>query len=328
MPIENKTLIEFVVAAAVATTIYIHTHIDTSKEICDHLKNIVQFRTSNASKAFASLKDLADGDEIMLCIQLATGIDDEFTACTSQVIKTIEGVDDAIRNMPDVLIPELTSIEDDDDIDIDIDFVDDEKEVNKKSRGGVIGDDGTTTTTRGARTTTVKKVDVGNDVRELDEIRNKIEDANALTVISHSLEGFVGINDKIGMCGEMITTSRGFAESSLTAIDSFQNGSWDLEVASAHILELFHIRTAGKQMKVFIESILQLVRANIELLKTIRSKSKGGSDGSSGSLGRLSDIVKPGGIKNLASSIASDLDVDDLKGIGEGLKKFGSLFKK
>jgi len=78
-------------------------------------------------------------------------------------------------------------------------------------------------------------------------------------------------------------------------------------------------------MKVFIESILQLVRANIELLKTIRSKSKGGSDGS---LGRLSDIVKPGGIENLASGIASDLDVDDLKGIGEGLKKFGSLFKK
>jgi len=32
-------------------------------------------------------------------------------------------------------------------------------------------------------------------------------------------------------------------------------------------------------MKVFIESILQLVRANIELLKTIRSKSKGGSLG-------------------------------------------------
>jgi hypothetical protein len=309
----KKTLTQFVVLLLLLFVL-----IDTSKEICDHLKNIVQFR--NVSKAFASLKDLADGDEIKLCIQLATGIDDEFTACGSQVIKTIEGVDDAIRSMPDVLtqdIPKLTSIADDDDDDIGFD---DDEEVNKKSRGDV-GGDGTTTRAR----TTVKKVDVGNDVRELDEIRTKIEGANALTLISHSSEGFAGINDKIGVCEEMITTSRGFAESSLTAIDSFNNGSWDLEIASAHILELFEIRDAGKQMKIFIESILQLVRANIELLNTIRSKSKGGS--SSGS-GGLSDIVKPGGIKNLASSLASDLDVDDLKGIGESIKKFGSLFKK
>jgi hypothetical protein len=310
-------------AVVFATTIHTNVSllIDTSKEICDHLKNIVG---GNASKAFASLKDLADGDEIMLCIQLATGIDDMFTDCTSQVMKTIDGVNDAIRSMPDVLtqdMPKLTSIADDGDNDDDIDF-DGDEEVKTKSRGDFSGD--------GTLTTVNKKVaDVGNDVRELDKMRTKIEDSNALTLISHSSEGFVQINEKIGMCGEMITTSRGFAETSLTAIDSFNNGSWDLDVASAHILELFEIRNAGKQMKIFIESILQLIRANIELLKTIRSKSRGGGSGSSGgSVGRLSDIVKPGGIKNLATSIASDLDVDDFKGIGEGIKKFGSLFKK
>lgn len=64
----------------------------------------------------------------------------------------------------------------------------------------------------------------------------------------------------------------------------------------------------------------------------IRSKSKGGGgDGGNRNddiVGRFSDVVKPGGIKNLAASFANDLDVDDLKGIGQGIKKFGSLFKK
>ena len=303
---------------------------DTSGEIRDHLKTILQFRKSGAAKAMDSVRDLADGDEIILCITLGTHIDDMFTECVQQVITTIDKVDDAIRSMPDVLtqdVPKLTSVADDGDEDEDadgakydggeddndgIDF-DDDDEVERQSRGNFGNDTGGGGGTR-TRAATFQKVDVGNDVRELEGMASGIEDASALTVIQRSAEGFAGVNDKIGTCGDMITTSRGFAETCLTSIDSFNNGEWDLQVASEHILELFEIRDAGKQMKEFVESVLALVRANIALMKAVRSKSK--------------DVATPGGIGNLVESFASDIDLDDLKGLGEGIKKFGSLFKK
>jgi len=333
---------------------------DTTKEILNHLKVITQFGGGknksrgggNPAKRIASFVELADGEEILLCISLATGIDDMFSDCTHQVIKTIDNVDGAIRSMPDVLTQDITStavdVDGDGDVDVDgneggientttttttidddgIDF--EEDDVDTKSRGG-IDFDGGDGGDDGRSSSKTKKVDVANDVQELNTMRKEIEDANMFTLIQRSVDGFHGVNDKMSICNDMITTSKGYATTSLNAINSFQNESWDLEVATQHIRELFEIRDSGTQMKRFIESVLELIRANLELLQVIRSKSKGGGGDGSGNddiVGRLSDIVKPGGIKNLAASFASDLDVDDLKGIGQGIKKFGSLFKK
>jgi len=340
---------------------------DTTKEILNHLKVITQFGNKggggnksrgggNPAERIASFVELADGEEILLCISLATGIDDMFSDCTHQVIKTIDNVDGAIRSMPDVLTQDITStavdVDGDDDGDVDgneggienttttttidddgNDFdEDDEEDVERKSRGG-IDFDGGDGGDKGRSSSNTKKIDVANDVQELNTMRKEIEDANMFTLIQRSVDGFHGVNDKMSICNDMITTSKGYATTSLNAINSFQNESWDLEVATQHIRELFEIRDSGTQMKRFIESVLELIRANLELLQVIRSKSKGGGSGGDDSsnddiVGQLSDVVKPGGIKNLAASFANDLDVDDLKGIGQGIKKFGSLFKK
>ena len=301
---------------------------DTSKEICDHLKTIMHFKKSKGN-ALASIRELADGDEIILCLKLATGIDDNFSACTKQVMRTIDDVDTAIRSMPAVLkvdtdgnnleessgsmTPGTTKPSTTNDNEIE----------ERTSRGGInnFASSTATTSTKKSKSRGIEDVvDVSNDVRELAEQRSSVEGASAITLLQKSAEGFQSVNEKIGTCGDMITTSRGFADTSLQAIDSFNNGSWDLEVAAHHILELFEIRDAGQRMKVFVESVLELVRANIELLKAIRSKSKSGP--------RISDIASSlsskEGIGKMAGNAIKDLDVDDIKNIGQGI---GSLFK-
>ena len=313
---------------------------DTSKEICDHLKTIMHFKKSKGN-ALASIRELADGEEIILCLKLATGIDDNFSACTKQVMRTIDDVDTAIRSMPAVLKIDTdgnnleessgsmmlgttnTSTPTEDSNDDDFGFEDDNEIEERTSRGGInnFASSTATTSTKKSKGRGIEDVvNVSNDVRELAEQRSSVEGASAITLLQKSAEGFQSVNEKIGTCGDMITTSRGFADTSLQAIDSFNNGSWDLEVAAHHILELFEIRDAGQRMKVFVESVLELVRANIELLKAIRSKSKSGP--------RISDIASSlsskEGIGKMAGNAIKDLDVDDIKNIGQGI---GSLFK-
>ena len=153
---------------------------------------------------------------------------------------------------------------------------------------------------------------------------NKIESSSVLTVLQKSAEGFEGAHEAIGLCQSLITGSRGYAQNCQTCIDSFNNGDWNLEVATQHILEVFAIRDAGVAMKLLAECILDLVQANVKLMKSVKSRTKNLVGGSGGNGDSGDGSVNLG---SLVQSIASDVDADDLKKLGQGLKKFGKLFR-
>jgi len=282
---------------------------ETSREIHSHLISILDGGFKFNLKAMDSVRELADGEEILLCIQLGTNIDKMFTECVDQVVTTIDTVDDAIRNMPEVLtndVPELAAI-DDGDADADAgDDDDDDDEVEQRTRS----------TTRSH--TQARSVNIEDDVQQLESMRSGIQEASPLTVLNKSAEGFASVGDTVEKCVDMICTSRGFADTCQASIDSFTSGEWDLQVATGHLLELVAVRDAGLQMRDFVTGVLELVRANVALMEAIRSKSKVGAAGSGGGGSNISSLV---------GSIASEVDLDDLKGIGQSFQKLGSLFK-
>jgi len=307
----------------------------TTGEIKDHLRNILQIRLGGPSKAMKSLVDLADGDEILLCIELGTSIDDMFADCIQTVIGTIDSVDRAISEMPEVLkqdVPKLAPVDDDgnnddgnNDDDDDIEFeVYDYQSSRETQHTREIGSGDTRSRVAIA---TTRQISVRENVRALEGMTEGIESSSALTVLQRSADGFEGVHEAIGTCSTLIVNSRGYAEQCFSAIDSFNHGEWDLAVATNHILELFAIRDAGMAMKVMAESLLELVRCNLALMRAVRSRTKGlvgggrfSSSSGSGDGGKL-------GLGGLVNSLAGDVDLDDLKGLGQGIQKLGSFFR-
>mmetsp|Transcript_32037 Transcript_32037/g.58695 ORF Transcript_32037/g.58695 Transcript_32037/m.58695 type:complete len:480 (+) Transcript_32037:1320-2759(+) len=226
---------------------------DLSAEIREHLVNIVTFDRD----AIASIKDLSDGDEIKRAIQLATTMDDIAFECVEHILEAIRKVSAAIKSMPDVLTEGL------------------DKEPKQIEVGG-----GTRTISFGIDVddddddaVPVDGVDIGGDVKELYGMRVAIEEANVFGSIQKSADGFDGVKTKIGLCGDMIVQSRGFADHCDTAIKSF-GGAWDLESAQNHIMELFKIVSLGKLIKNYVKEIQKLVRANIVLMEAVMNKFK------------------------------------------------------
>lgn len=290
----------------------------TTGEVSRHLRNILKIGKHGPKKAMESLVELADGEEILLCIQLCTNIDDMFANCIRQVIGTIDKVDRAISDMPEVLkqdLPKLAPIEgtnDDDGDDDAIEFEDYDYQTANRERGD--GGGHTTIRSRAASATT-RQAEIHENVRALEGMTQGIESSSVLTVVKRSAEGFDGVTDAIGTCGKLISSSRGYAENCKTSIDSFQNGEWDVGVATKHILEVFAIRDAGMAMKVMAESILELVQANLALIQAVRARTKGLGTSSGDGLG------------SLVGSLTSDVDIDDLKELGQGIKKLGAFFR-
>jgi len=296
----------------------------TSGEVRDHLLNIMKIGKTGPTRAMKSLVNLADGDEILLCIDLGTNIDDMFAECIQQVIGTIDRVDRAISDMPEVLkegVPKMVPVEDGDgNSNDDIEFEDYDYQTGQVPRG-IDGDDDDSSpriTLSRASAAKTRKLIVHENVRALEDMTKSIESSSPLTVIQRSAEGFEGVHEAVGKCSDLIMGSRSHAQACFSAIDSFNNGEWNLNHATKHILEIFAIRDAGMAMKVLAESILELVKANVALMKTVRSRTKGLVAG-----GEDSEL----GLGSLMSSLASDVDLDDLKDLGNGIKKFGAFFR-
>jgi len=290
---------------------------NTSGEIRDHLGNIAKIGTQGPNKAMKSLLDLADGDKILLCIKLGTKIDDMFAKCIKQVIGTIDRVDRAISDMPEVLkqdVPKLALI--DGDNNDGIDFEDYEYQAGETQQSRNIN--GSVRIRSRAASATMRQAGIRKNVRALENMTTGIESSSALRVIQRSAEGFNGVHEAIGTCQNLIVGSRGYAENCKNSIDSFNNGEWNLALATKHILEIFAIRDAGIALKLMAKSILELVRANLALMKAVQSRPKGMGLSCSGSGGLVGGLV---------NSLVSDVDIDDLKGLGEGIKKLGSFFR-
>lgn len=208
------------------------TLLDTCGEIGQHLENVTLVNRSS----IGSIKDLADGDEIRLAIELATNMDDIVMACVQKVIAMIHKVTEGFENLPDVIkegIPEDAGASDDD----------------------------------------PEPADVEGDIDELNRNRSAIDEATALNTIQASADGFSGVQDKIEKCSEMITSSRGFAERSNNVIESFM-GVWDLESARSHLMEMLRLVKLGEMMKQFAEQIMRLVKANIAVMEAAMQKIK------------------------------------------------------
>jgi hypothetical protein len=87
--------------------------IETSGEIRGHLESVA----SVDRNALSSIRDLMDGDEIRLAIDLAVNMDDLIVACVKKVVIMIKKVTEGFANLPDVLregIPENAGKSDDD----------------------------------------------------------------------------------------------------------------------------------------------------------------------------------------------------------------------
>jgi hypothetical protein len=87
--------------------------IETSGEIRGHLESVA----SVDRNALSSIRDLMDGDEIRLAIDLAMNMDDLIVACVKKVVIMIKKVTEGFANLPDVLregIPENAGKSDDD----------------------------------------------------------------------------------------------------------------------------------------------------------------------------------------------------------------------
>lgn len=228
---------------------------DVSAEIREHLGNIVTLN----KESIASIKDLADGDEIKRAIQLATTMDDIVKECVMHIIETIRKVCAAIKSMPDVLTEGMK--------DGGEDGAPEGGGTTRAISFGIVDDD------EDDETPPEDGVDVSGDIEELDGMRGDIEGANVLEAVGKSADAFDGIKAKIGLCGDMITESRGFADACNTTIESF-GGVWDLESAQGHIRELFEIVSLGKLIRHFAREIMRLVRANIAVMEATRQKFK------------------------------------------------------
>lgn len=98
------------------------------------------------------------------------------------------------------------------------------------------------------------------DVADMDKCRGDIEEANVMSTLKASADGFSGVKDKAGICKDMITSSRAFAEDCQGTIESFM-GVWDLRSAQDNILEMCRLVRLGEMMQQFAEQVDALVVA-------------------------------------------------------------------
>lgn len=208
--------------------------IETSKEIKGHMRNMDNFNSST----IASLKDLADGSEIRLMIDLATSMDDIVLEAVKKVIAMVKKVTEAFTNLPDVITEGISDMMEAGKADNDPD-----------------------------------PVDVEQDVRDLESQKTDIENAGALQTIQASRTGFGNAEDKISKTREMIQQSRGFAASCNDNIEDFM-GSWDIQKAMGKLIEMCRLVKLGEMLQQFAEQIRRLVKAVVAVLQSLRNKFK------------------------------------------------------
>jgi hypothetical protein len=206
--------------------------VDTSEEIQGHLENVTSLRKSG----IASIRDLVDGDEIRLAIELATSLDDILLACIGAIVKMVKKVIAGVKSLPDVL-----------------------KEGVPNDAGKKEDDPPPANSTR--------------DVQVLEKCRGDIESADAVGVINASKEGISRVKEEVGICQDMIIKSRGFATDCNGTIESFL-GEWDLENAMSNLLQMYRLASLGEMIEQWATEAKKLVKAIIAVIIAARDKIK------------------------------------------------------
>lgn len=184
--------------------------------------------------SISAFRELSDGDEIRSAIDIAQEMDGQVLQCVEKTMAMIDRVQEGVSNLPPVVtegIPE---------------------DAGKKESDP-------------------EPPQIEDDIKDLEASREAIEGANLVLAVKEGSQGFSGVSDKVGICKDMLSVLQGFADSCISAIESFM-GVWDLKTAVEKIKEMFRIVNLGQLMKDFADQIKRLILAAIALMKTAVKK--------------------------------------------------------
>lgn len=180
-------------------------------------------------------RKLNEGNEIKEAINLATNMDDLVLECAGKVVIMVNRVTEGFQNLPDIITA-----------DIDV-----EEE-------GKIDDD-------------PEPDDVEENVSDLEKTREEIETGDLVTVGKASVRGIRSALDNEDNCQNMLSSVDDFTGKCSSTIDSFL-GVWDLESAMEKMTQMCRLVRLGELIKQFAERIKRLLKAIINLMKSMVSK--------------------------------------------------------
>jgi gas vesicle protein len=193
----------------------------------------------DGSAGLAALKSMATmGKDIREAIDLAHNLDGLVDKCSEKVGTMVSQVKSAYDDLPEIVtdgIPDMVE-------------------------AGASEDD-------------PAPPDVEGDVEELESARYAIDNADIMSAVRESVQGFSGVSDKVAISNDMLQTFKTFSESITSTIDAFL-GAWNLETAKDKIIEICRLITLGELMKQFAVQIKRLLQAIILLLKSIVGRVK------------------------------------------------------
>jgi len=252
----------------------------------------------------ATIMDLLDGDKIKSSMKLSRELSESSQEMISSSQAMIASMESGIDALPDAIESHV------------------ENKMNKaQSKGAKPGDP--------------KIPDIDENISALKQLTGDIQDVNLLTVVPSSKDAFEGLRKNGEMSKDMFGIIQGFARDVEKISETFCN--FDKEQFKKPRALFLKCKDIGKDswrclrlsglMKLFAEKVKLLIQEIIELLnalKAVKAKCTNGLSGLASSM--KSDGVKEG-ITNFAGSFIKDLDADDMKGLGEGMKKLGNFFK-
>jgi hypothetical protein len=232
-------------------------HVLDAKNLCGKAKNtalcliqkssiVAQKLQSAGELDFGAIRSLARDGEIQDAVDLATNIDDEVLACTTQVLEMIQVVTDGFQKLPEILTKDL-----------------DMKEAGKQ----IVTDDGDDDDEFFR-----SLPDIENDVCEFESRSRALEDEDVFSASNTSISGFRDISSNTTeKCIQMITTLEAFANKCDGTIQSFLS-IWNLDSAVIKINEMCRIISLGELMKEITNRIQRVMRVMKQYMMTVIKK--------------------------------------------------------
>jgi hypothetical protein len=201
--------------------------IDKSLSVMNQLESMEKVN----AKTIGTMRELSQGNEIQDAIELARGMDDLVLQCSEKVTSMVDRVAEGFNNLPDIIT------------------------------------EGFDMTQSGKKESDPEPVDVEIDIKELEESRDAIENADIFKACTSGVHGFKSVSGKSSICKDMLELVEGFASDCDGTIESFMS-VWDLESAMNKIKEMCRLVSLGELMKQFASQIKRLALAIIALMQS------------------------------------------------------------
>lgn len=263
------------------------------------------------SKFAAVIGDLVDGEKIRSAATLAKELSGLSLECVDKSVRMISSMERGIDALPDAVEP----------------FV--ENKISESSK-------------KGARKGDPELPDVEGSVRDLQKLVKDVETVNVFTIVESGSAAFDGLRKNGELSKDMFSSMKKFADDVESVSGSFRD--FDIEDTPKMLKKITTVaqdawrclRLSGL-MKLFAEKVGLLIkwminlfemvskklgRANIDLL----CKSAGGGGKSSSLFGEKTGITTGNQTAdtalNIAASVASNVEMDDVKEFGKNIMGF------